>query len=152
MKKTLIALLISVVAVYAMPNNELSLVLLSKAAEKKAIVLATMELKGETKVKFGKLYDKYQKALMTHRVNELGVIADYAKDMENMTDENSNKLITKWLTAEEAGMVLKKEYIAKFKKIMPSADVIRYFQIENRIQLMNELQRASMIPLAAPAQ
>lgn len=33
---------------------------------------------------------------------------------------------------------------------MPSADVIRYFQIENRIQLLKEVQTTSAIPLALP--
>jgi len=151
MKKTVLALLVTAMAAYALPNNELSLVLLSKAAQKKAVVLATMQLEGDTKAKFGKLYDEYQEALMSHRVNELEVITDYAQNIDNMNDENSNKLITKWITEEEASMVLKKDYIAKFKKILPSADVIRYFQIENRIQLINELERADLIPLAVPA-
>jgi len=151
MKKTILALLVSAMAAYALPNNELSLVLLSKAAEKKAVVLATMQLEGETKTKFGKLYDEYQEALMSHRINELGVIAEYAENIDKMDDKNSNDLITKWLTEEEAAMVLKKDYIAKFKKILPSADVIRYFQIENRLQLINEIKRADLIPLAIPA-
>ena len=51
---------------------------------------------------------------------------------------------------EEAELALKKEYMAKFKKVMPSVDVIRYFQIENRIQLLREAKTASQIPLAAP--
>ncbi len=52
---------------------------------------------------------------------------------------------------EEAELSLKKEYMAKFKKVMPSADVIRYFQIENRIQLLREAKTAGKIPLATPA-
>ena len=52
---------------------------------------------------------------------------------------------------DKAGeLALKKEYIEKFKKVMPSADVIRYFQIENRLQLGLEMRRASQIPLAMP--
>ncbi len=151
MKKIVAGLLISAMALFAMPNNELELVLVSKAAEKKAIVLATMQLSGDTKEKFGTLYDTYQKALMKHRLKELSVIAHYAQNFTNMTDEASNKLIIEWITAEESAIVLKKEYMAKFKKVMPSADVIRYFQIENRIQLMNEIKRADLIPLAQPA-
>ena len=36
------------------------LMMIAKAVEKKAIVLATMELKGEKKEAFGKLYECYQ--------------------------------------------------------------------------------------------
>ena len=150
MKKFIAATLISSMALFAMPNNEIELVLISKAAEKKAVVLVNMKLEGEKKEAFGKLYDQYQQALMKHRIAELNIISEYAKNYNKMSDENSNKLITDWITAEEAGMVVKKDYVAKFKKILPSADVIRYFQIENRIQLLREVQRASLIPLAKP--
>lgn len=150
-KKIIAGTLLSAMTLFALPNNELELVLIGKAAQKKALVLANMHLQGETKEKFGKLYDEYQMKLMKHRVAELGLIADYAVSYNNMTDENANQIITKWATGEDAELVLKKDYIAKFKKIMPSAEVIRYFQIENRLQLMNELQKANLIPLAQPA-
>jgi len=72
----------------------------------------------------------------------------FVASFNNMTDENANKIITKWITVEEAEIVLKKDYVAKFKKVMPSADVIRYFQFENRLQLLNKIKITSLIPLA----
>ncbi len=150
MKKIIAGTIISSMALFALPNSELDLVLISKAAEKKAVVLSNMKLKGETKENFGKLYDEYQLKLMKHRMDEITLITNYAKTHKNMTNENSDKLITEWLTVEEAELALKKEYMAKFKKVMPSSDVIRYFQIENRIQLLREAKTASQIPLATP--
>lgn len=150
-KKIIAGTVISSMALFALPNNELELALISKAAQKKAVVLSNMELKDETKEKFGKLYDEYQLKLMKHRLDEITLIADYAKNYTNMTDENSDKLITEWTTVEEAELALKKEYMEKFKKVMPSAKVIRYFQIENRFQLLREAKTASQIPLAPAA-
>ena len=150
MKKIIAGTLISSMALFALPNTEIELALISKAAQKKALVLISMNLKDEVKENFGKLYDEYQLKLMKQRIGELTLISNYAKDHKNMTNENSDKLITEWLTVEETELALKKEYMAKFKKVMPSADVIRYFQIENRIQLANEANRAKAIPLATP--
>jgi len=149
-KKIIAATLLSAMTLFALPNNELELVLISKASQKKAIVLSNMGLSGKTKESFGKLYDAYQIELMKHRLNELKVIKMYAEKYDNLTNENADKLIVEWVTTEESEHVLKKNYIAKFKKIMPSADVIRYFQIENRIQLLKEVQTTSAIPLALP--
>ena len=151
-KKIIAGTVISAMTLFALPNNELELIIVSKTAEKKAIVLSNMGLAGETKQNFGKLYDEYQEKLMKHRMAELNLIGNYALNHKGMTDKISNKLIVEWLTVEEAAMVLKKEYMAKFKKIMPSADVIRYFQIENRLQLLREVERSSLIPLAMPAE
>ena len=150
MKKIIAGTLISSMALFALPNTEIELAMISKAAQKKALVLINMNLKDEVKENFGKLYDEYQLKLMKQRIGELTLISNYAKEHKNMTNENSDKLIAEWLTVEEAELALKKEYMAKFKKVMPSSDVIRYFQIENRIQLANEINRAKAIPLATP--
>ena len=150
-KKIIAGTLLSAMTLFALPNDELKLVIMSKATQKKAIILSNMHLNGDVKQKFGKLYDEYQVKLMKHRISELTLIKNYASSINNLNDENANKLITEWATVEDAELVLKKNYIAKFKKIMPSADVIRYFQIENRLQLLREVQTSSSIPLAMPS-
>lgn len=150
-KKIIAGTLLSAMTLFALPNNEIELLLVSKAVQKKAVVLSNMGLQGETKENFGKLYDEYQSKLMKHRIAELKLIRDYALAYNDMTDENANKVIVEWVTTEEAELVLKKDYVAKFKKVMPSAAVIRYFQIENRLQLLREAQTSGLIPLAQPA-
>ncbi len=152
MKKLLSGFIITGVALFALPNDPIALSLIAKAAEKKAIVLNTMKLDHETQKKFGALYDKYQEKMMHFRVKELHIIANFAKNYKNLTNKNANKLITDWMDVEQAELTLKKEYIQKFKKVLPSSDVIRYYQIENKFELIRELERSKMIPLAIPAQ
>jgi len=142
--------LITATTLFALPNNTMELAMIAKAAEKKAVVLANMGLSGEMKEKFGKLYDAYQGKLMEQRLNEMKLIANYAKDYLNMNDKNADELLSKWTTNQEAEIALKKEYIEKFKKVMPSAAVIRYFQIEHRLQMLRKLEISSKIPMAIP--
>ena len=149
-KKIIAGTLISSMALFALPNNEAQLMMMAKTVEKKAVVLSNMNLKGETKENFGKLYEEYQVKLIETQMAEMALISNYAKDHKNMTNENSDKLIVEWLAVEETKLALKKEYMVKFKKVMPSSAVIRYFQIENRIQLLREAKAASQIPLATP--
>ena len=73
-KKIIAATLLSAMTLFALPNSELELVLISKASQKKAIVLSNMGLSSETKKSFGKFYDAYQIELMKHRLNELKLI------------------------------------------------------------------------------
>ncbi len=151
LKKIIAGTLLSAMTLFALPSNEFELMLLNKAVQKKTVVLANMHLQGEAKEKFSTLYDEYQTKLMKHRIGELKLIKNYAASFNNMNNENANKIITQWINIEESELILKKDYIAKFKKVISSADVIRYFQIENRLQLMGELQTSSLIPLAQPA-
>ncbi len=151
-KKIIAGTVLSAMTLFALPNSELELLIVSKAVEKKAIVLSNMGLKGTTKQKFGTLYDMYQEELMIQRMAELNLIGNYALNHKNMTDKTSDLLMIEWLSLEAAALQLKKEYMVKFKEVMPSADVIRYFQIENRLQLLREVERSSLIPLAMPAE
>ena len=48
-KKIIAGTLISAVTLFALPNNELELVMISKATHKKAVVLSNMNLKDEVK-------------------------------------------------------------------------------------------------------
>ena len=149
-KKLLLGALITSTALFALPNNELELAMLAKAAQKKAVVLSTMQLKDETKEQFGKLYDEYQEKLMERGMKHMGLITNYAANYQQMTNETSDQLIIKWAELQEAELKLKKEYILKFRKFLPSAEVMRYFQIENRFKILREAKIMKMIPLATP--
>jgi hypothetical protein len=150
LKKIIMGSLIGATALFALPNNPMELAMIAKAAEKKAIVLSNMGLQNEMREKFGKVYDEYQVKLMEHRLNEMKLIGAYAKDYLDMNDANADKLLNEWTNDQEAEVALKKEYIEKFKKVMPAAAVIRYFQIENHLGLLRKLEISSKIPMAIP--
>ncbi len=149
-KKILLGAVITSSALFALPNNELQLAILAKDAQKKAVVLSTMQLKDDTKEQFGKLYDEYQEKLVERGMKHLGLLRNYAANYQQMTNETSDQLIIKWAELEESELKLKKEYILKFRKFLPSADVMRYFQIENRFKILREAKTMKMIPLATP--
>jgi len=149
-KKLLAGVLITSVTLFALPNSERELTLLAKAAEKKAIVLSTMQLKEEIKEQFGNLYDEYQMKLMKQNMDHARLVGTYIANYKEMTNETSDQLIIKWAEQEEAELKLKKEYILKFRKFMPSADVVRYFQIENRFKILRRSKTMKLVPLATP--
>ena len=149
-KKLLLGAFISSVTLFALPNSEMELSILAKAAEKKAIVLSTMQLKGENKEKFGNLYDEYQVKLLKQGLNHASLIGTYVSNYKQMTNETSDQLIIKWSELEQAELNLKKEYILKFRKFMASADVVRYLQIENRFKIMRRSKTMKLVPLATP--
>jgi len=150
LKKLIAGLLVSAMALFALPNNELELVLIAKTVEKKVIVLSNMNLKDKTKEDFGKVYDAYQVEVMKLGVKKLQLIEEFASKYNDMTDKNADKILADWLSIDKASYELQATYMKKFSKVMPSSDVIRYFQIENRFQLENELKAASILPLSIP--
>lgn len=149
-KKLLATTLLTSAFLFALPNNELQLAILAKSAEKKAVVLATMNLKKEAKESFGKLYDEYQVELNKNHAKRAGLVVNYVGNYKQMTNETSDMIIGSWAKIEDAELALKKKYILKFRKILPSAEVVRYFQIENRFNIMHKAKIMQKIPLATP--
>ena len=151
-KKAIASLLISSVALLALPNDEVALQLMSQAAQKKAIVLSNMSLKEKDKEAFGKLYDEFQKKLMMHRLKSLKIIEYYAKNYEKLDDKKAKELLNDWAKYKKSELEIKESYIKKFEEIMPSALVIRFYQIENRLDTLRDAEIYSAIPLAIPPQ
>ncbi|SFZ98531.1 hypothetical protein MNB_SV-5-1514 [hydrothermal vent metagenome] len=147
-KKILLGALISSVTLFALPNDELHLEMLSKSAHKKAVVLKTMNLKGDVKEKFGKLYDEYQKKILKTSLQKLDLITNYTINYKQMTNETSDGIIIKSISIAESEIALKKEYILKFRQFLSSAELLRYMQIENRFQHLREEKVLRMVPLA----
>jgi hypothetical protein len=133
-----------------LPNNELQLGLLAQAAQKKLVVLANMHLQGDQKEKFGNLYDEYQKSLTKLRMKKLQLIRQYAKEYTRLDDKAAEKLLNDWIQIQKETLDLKSKYLSAFKKILPPSLVLRFYQIENRLELLQEARVSAMIPLAIP--
>ncbi len=133
-----------------LPNNELQLGLLAQAAQKKLVVLANMHLQGDKKERFGNLYDEYQKSLTELRVKKLQLIRRYAKEYTRLDDKTADRLLNDWIRIQKETLDLKSKYLSAFRKILPPSLVLRFYQIENRLDLLQEARVSAMIPLAIP--
>ena len=64
-----------------------------------------------------------------------------------MTNERAKKLMDEYMTIEFSGSKLRQSYVPKFRKVLPEVKVVRYYQIENKIQAALMYELASQIPL-----
>ena len=80
------------------------------------------------------------------------MIKDFADAYEKMTDETAKKLMDEYMAIEALGPKLRQAYLPKFRKVLPETKVVRYYQIENKIQAALFYEIASNIPLIKGAQ
>jgi hypothetical protein len=64
-----------------------------------------------------------------------------------MTNEKAKKLMDEFMAIEASGLKLRQAYVPKFRKVLPEVKVVRYYQIENKIQAALMYELASQIPL-----
>ena len=116
-------------------------------AEKADIVAKTMELDADEAAAFWPVYKKYEaegKALGDER---LAIITDYADNIDTLTDEKAKDLITRSVALEGKEQALKEQYLQEFLAVVPAKVVARFFQMDNRINTLIDLELSSQIPL-----
>ncbi len=129
------------------PADNMQIVLEKIRADKKLLVAENMELTEVEAKAFWPVYQQYQDELFLLRARTVKLIADYSDAYEKMTNETAKKLLNEYMAIETLGPKLRQAYLPKFRKVLPEAKVLRYYQIENKIQavLMHDL--AANIPL-----
>ena len=115
--------------------------------EKKAIIAETMIFTQEESEAFWPLYNEFQEKLYTSNTKYLKIINDFAANYDNMTDEAALDLMKRMNSYEGEILTLKKTYMKKFSKVLPPTKVLRYFQAENKIDILVDYEVASSIPL-----
>jgi hypothetical protein len=133
------------------PADNMQIVLEKVRADKKLLVAENMQLtEAEGKV-FWPLYEQYQDELFLLRVRTAKLITDYANTQEKMTNENARMILDEYMTIESLGLMLRQVYLPEFRKVLPEVKVVRYYQIENKIQAALLYELARNIPLAKAA-
>jgi len=75
------------------------------------------------------------------------LINDYAAAYATMTNATAKKLLDESMTIETLRLKLGKAYLPKFRKVLPQTKVVRYYQIENKVNAVLYYELAARIPL-----
>jgi hypothetical protein len=115
--------------------------------EKKAAVIEAMQFTDKEAENFWPLYEEYNAKLYKVQNLRIKVIKDFAENFDTMTDEKADNLWKNFIKFKEDLLDLQENYYGKFKKILPAAKVVRYFQLENKIEMLINANIALEIPL-----
>jgi len=117
-------------------------------ANKKLVVAANMNLNENEKEGFWAVYEDYQKDLGKILERTVTLIEGFAVNFEDLSDKKSTDLLNNYLKIEADTVKLKKSYLGKFQKVLPAQKVVRYYQIENKIEAIIDYDLVDKIPLA----
>ena len=150
----LVMVMVSVLTVAAQekPADNMQIVLEKVRADKKLLVAENMQLTEAEAKAFWPVYDQYQDELFLLRTRTAKLIKDYGEAYEKMTNDTAKKLLDEYMTIESLGPKLRQAYLPKFRKVLPEIKVMRYYQIENKIQAALMYELASKIPLMKAGQ
>ena len=133
------------------PADNMQLVVEKIRADKKLLIAQNMQLTEAEAKAFWPVYERYQDELFLLRARTRTLINGYAEAYEEMTNDTAKNLLDEYMTIEALGLKLRQTYLPKFRKVVPDVKVVRYYQIENKINAALIYELAAKIPLIKSA-
>jgi hypothetical protein len=117
-------------------------------ADKKLLVAGVMQFTESEAKAFWPVYESYENDMKKLGDRSLKLIDDFARNYQMMSDDAAQKLLNDYMNIEKDRIKLRQDYLAKFRKVLPERKVLRYYQLENKLQAVVNYELAAQIPLA----
>ena len=129
-------------------NDDTQMLLSQIQADKAAVVLKSLELTDPEARAFTPVYDEYQKERKEIAQRQIAELNKFASNYGSMTDKAAGEILKNWFKIQEDKNDLVKKYAKKFEHVLPKTKVLRFVQVENKLNTVLELQALRVVPLA----
>ena len=129
------------------PADNMQVVREKIRADKKLVVAETMGMTESEAKAFWSVYEAYQKDLAELNDRTIKLIDDYADNYGAMSNEAAKKLMDEYMAIEAERLKIRQSYLPRFRQVLPEMKVLRYYQLENKIQAVVNYELAASIPL-----
>jgi hypothetical protein len=154
---TISAICISLIPIAAAQTTEVSAKPLTDAeiqlarsnvqADKNDIVAHTMQFTAAESSAFWPVYSEYtrdQQAIGNDRVQ---LIKDYAHNYDSIDAAKAKDMVQRMINIDNRVAQLRDSYWPKFEKALGAKRAAKFYQVDNRLTMLVNLQLASEIPL-----
>jgi len=144
-----VALLIAAATpVAAQVSDNLKLTYDVVQTERKALVAEAMDLSPAETKGFWPVYDAYQTAMAPLTAKMVSLLLDYVEHRGSFSDEKAADVLQQILELRRKTVDTQQSFVEKFSQVVPPRKVLRFYQIENRLDLALELQISRELPLS----
>jgi hypothetical protein len=135
----------------AQTQNDENQVLISQIqTDKRAVVLRGLQLTDPESRAFIPIYDEYQAERKKLADRSVALLDKFVANYDSMTDDAAKGILKDWFGIEDERISLIRKYAKRFEKVLPATKVLRFVQIENKLDTLIEMQAVQAIPLAQP--
>ena len=96
---------------------------------------------------FWPLYREYANKQQVIGHQRVSVIKDYADHYNTIDNATADELMGRLLKFDQARTELRAEYYPKFRTAIGAKQAVKFFQVDNRLSLLIDLQIASAVPI-----
>lgn len=115
--------------------------------QKQKLIAENLPMSESEAIKFWAVYQKYAAELKDIEDERFTMLHTYAQNWRSMSNDDSLIFMRRWLEVDEKIVQLRSRYLPLFKEVLPGKKAATFFQLDERITMMINLELASQLPL-----
>lgn len=128
-------------------TDEIEVLRRALKADRKTVVAEAMQLTETEGAAFWPLYDEYRAEMEKLGDGIVKLVLEYADAYPNVAEDRAAILLDEYLALEKDLPSVRAKHLNKISKELPKSKVLRFAQVESRLDLALRLQMASVLPL-----
>ena len=116
-------------------------------AERQAIIAANLQLDETERAVFWPLYQEYRNDLDVAINSRVDFLNQYFASYETLTDKEAVALLEQHLAWEQEVLKIRTKHAKKMSKALSGRTVAKFFQIDNKMDIIIDYEMAGEIPL-----
>jgi uncharacterized membrane protein len=115
--------------------------------DKNKIIADTMQFTDAESNAFWPVYRDYSHDQQVVGDERVKLIKDYAQNYETMDNTKANDMVKRMIDIDTKTLTLRENYWPKFMKALGAKRAAKFYQVDNRLNLIINVQLSSDIPL-----
>ena len=116
-------------------------------ADRKAIISKLMTMTEQESAAFWPVYNTYREDIRKVDDKLVALAESYFGAPDSLSDKQAQDMLKDWMKLRGDRLNVRKSYVGKFSKVVPTAKVMRFYQIENKMDAVIDYELAASIPL-----
>lgn len=135
------------ITVKPLTDDDIKLIRQDIQGAKDDIIKDTMQFSDAEATAFWPVYKAYSAEQRGVAEKRFAIIMEYAKTIDTLTDTSASSLTQKMLQVDDENQALRKKYLPKFESALGGKRAAKFYQVDNRLTMILNVQLASEIPL-----
>ena len=128
-------------------DEEIELTRLTIQAKRNEIVSTAIDLEPDESEAFWPLYRDWRAKIAGLGDRRVKIIRQVNEEYDLLTDTEARSILDEWVRIEGQELKLRKQYIKRFRRILPEKKVARFFQLENKMNVTVYYDLVGTVPL-----
>jgi hypothetical protein len=135
------------VTLQGLSPQELQMLRYDLRRQKQKLIADNLPMTESEAIKFWAVYQKYSDELDQVNGEKFTMLHSYAQNWRSISNDDAMIFMRRWLELDENAAQLRSKYLLLVKDVLPGKKAATFFQLDERISMMINLEFASQLPL-----